>query len=77
MPGGKLDWAMLDEKGQEAATLLQQYGYPEFSIEQMRRHHEGKVKLNKESFKFGGNHFKSVAKALFKLRGGFDFMGMH
>jgi len=70
MPGGKLDWAMLDEKGQQAATLLQPYGSPDFSIEQMRRQHDGAVKQNKESFKFGGNHFKSVAKALFKLRKG-------
>ena len=71
MPGGKLDWAMLDEKGQQAATLLQQYGYPHNSIEQMRRQHDGAVKQNKEFFKFGGNHFKSVAKALFKTRIGF------
>jgi hypothetical protein len=71
MPGGKLDWAMLDEKGRQAATLLQPYGgYGAQSIEQMRRQHDGAVKQNKEFFKFGGNHFKSVAKALFKLRTG-------
>ena len=69
MPGGKLDWAMLDEKGQQAATLLQPYGgYGSQSIEQMRHCHDGAVKQNKELFKFGGNHFKSVAKSLFKLR---------
>jgi hypothetical protein len=71
MPGGKLDWAMLDEKGQQAARLLQQYGYPHNSIEQMRRQiFDVNVKFNKELFKFEGNHFKSVAKALFKLRTG-------
>jgi hypothetical protein len=71
MPGGKLDWAMLDEKGQQAATILQPYGgYGAQSIEQTRRQHDGAVKQNKEFFKFGGNHFKSVAKALFKLRTG-------
>lgn len=69
MPGQKLDWAMLDEKGQQAATLLQQYGYPSNSIEQMRRQiFDVNTKFNKELFKFEGNHFRSVAKALFKLR---------
>ena len=79
MPGGKLDWAMLDEKGQQAATLLQSYGgFGGLSIEEMRRQiFDVNVKLNKESFKFGGNHFKSVAKSLFKLRGGFASIGFH
>lgn len=71
MPGRKLDWAMLDEKGQQAATLLQQYGgFGGLSIEEMRRQiFDVSVKFNKELFKFEGNHFRSVAKALFKLRG--------
>jgi hypothetical protein len=70
MPGGKLDWAMLDEKGLQAATFLQPYGgYGGLSIEEMRRQiFDVNVKFNKELFKFEGNHFKSVAKALFKLR---------
>jgi hypothetical protein len=78
MPGGKLNWGMLDEKGQEAATLLQPYGgYGSQSIEQMRRCHDGAVKLNKELFKFRGNHFKSVAKVLCKINRGFDSMPFH
>jgi len=79
MPGGKLQWAMLDEKGTQATTLLQQYGgFGSLSIEEMRRQiFDVNVKFNKELFKFEGNHFRSVAKALFKLRGNFAFMGMH
>jgi hypothetical protein len=68
MPGEKLDWTMLDDKGQEAAILLQKYGYPESTIDDIRRVHDLKVKFNKELFKYEGNHFKSVAKALFDLR---------
>ena len=69
MPGGKLDWAMLDESGQQAVALLQDYGYPGLSIEEMRRQmFDVKNKLNKELFKFRGNAFRSVAQALFVLR---------
>ena len=69
MPGGKLYWAMLDDEGEQAAKLLEQYGNPESSIEEMRRQvFDVRVKLNKELFKFQGNHFRSVTKALFRLR---------
>ena len=69
MPGGKLDWNMLDENGLQAVRLLQEYGGPELSIEEMRRQvFNVRVKFNKELFKFQGNHFRSVAKGLFVLR---------
>lgn len=69
MPGRKLDWAMLDESGQQAVALLEDYGYPGLSIEEMRRQmFDVKNKLNKELFKFRGNAFRSVAQALFVLR---------
>jgi hypothetical protein len=34
----------------------------------MRHQFDVQVKLNKELFKFKGNHFRSVAKVLFGLR---------
>ena len=83
--GGHLDrWDRLNKEGLQAATILKPYGYPQSSIEEMRHQFDVQVKLNKELFKFQGNHFKSVAKVLFKLNHGFDklnrgfdFMGMH
>ena len=76
MPGGKLDWAMLDDKGLQAVGILQRYGgYT--TIEEMRKRHDLQVKFNTEWFKFEGNHFKSVAKVLFVLRNGFATMPFH
>jgi hypothetical protein len=76
MPGGKLDWAMLDDKGLQAVGILQRYGgYT--TIEEMRKRHDLQVKFNTEWFKFEGNHFKSVAKVLFVLRNGVATMPFH
>ena len=70
IPGGKLVRDdRLDENGLQAVRLLQDYGYPGLSIEEMRRQmFDVKNKLNKELFKFRGNAFRSVAQALFVLR---------
>ena len=69
MPGGKLDWAMLDDKGQQAIQILQRYGgYRDTTIEEMRKRHDLEVKFNKVEFKFEGNNFRSVAKVLFRFR---------
>ena len=78
MPGGKLDWAMLDDKGLQAVGILQRYGgYRDTTIEEMRKRHDLQVKFNTEWFKFEGNHFKSVAKVLFVLRNGVATMPFH
>jgi hypothetical protein len=78
MPGGKLDWAMLDDKGLQAVGILQRYGgYRDTTIEEMRKRHDLQVKFNTEWFKFEGNHFKSVAKVLFVLRNGIASMPFH
>ena len=67
--GGHLDrWDRLNKEGLQAATILKPYGYPQSSIEEMRHQFDVQVKLNKELFKFQGNHFRSVAKVLFGLR---------
>lgn len=73
MPGRKLDWAMLDDKGQQAVKILQLYGGILTGgivneVDEMRKRHDLQVKFNTEWFKFEGNHFKSVAKAIFTLR---------
>jgi hypothetical protein len=69
MPGGKLDWAMLDVKGLQAVGILQRYGgYRDTTIEEMRKRHDLQVKFNTEWFQFEGNNFRSVAKVLFVLR---------
>ena len=69
MPGGKLDWAMLDDKGLQAVGILQRYGgYRDTTIEEMRKRHDLQVKFNTEWFQFEGNNFRSVAKVLFVLR---------
>ena len=83
MPGGKLDWAMLDDKGLQAVKILQRYGgiltggQIANEVEEMRKRHDLQVKGSKEWFKFEGNHFKSVAKVLFVLRNGFATMPFH
>ena len=78
MPGGTLDWAMLDDKGLQAVGILQRYGgYRDTTIEEMRKRHDLQVKFNTEWFKFEGNHFKSVAKVLFVLRNGVATMPFH
>lgn len=69
IPGGKLVRDdRLDENGLQAVRLLHEYGGPGLSIEEMRHQFDVQVTLNKELFKFQGNHFRSVAKALFGLR---------
>jgi hypothetical protein len=83
MPGGKLDWAMLDDKGQQAVKILQLYGgiltggQIVNEVEEMRKRHDLEVKFNKVEFKFEGNHFRSVAKVLFRFRNGFASMPFH
>jgi hypothetical protein len=82
---GHLDrWDRLNKEGLQAATILKPYGYPQSSIEEMRHQFDVQVKLNKELFKFQGNHFRSVAKVLFGLRevtvtltDASAFIGMH
>ena len=78
MPGGKLDWAMLDDKGQQAIQILQRYGgYRDTTIEEMRKRHDLEVKFNKVEFKFEGNNFRSVAKVLFRFRNCFASQPFH
>ena len=78
MPGGKLDWAMLDDKGQQAIQILQRYGgYRDTTIEEMRKRHDLEVKFNKVEFKFEGNNFRSVAKVLFRFRNWFASQPFH
>ena len=82
MPGRKLDWAMLDDKGLQAVNILQRYGgiLPGGivnEVEEMRKRHDHQVKFNTEWFKFEGNHFKSVAKVLFVVRDSFATMPFH
>jgi hypothetical protein len=83
MPGGKLDWTMLDDKGLQAVKILQLYGgiltggQIANEVEEMRKRHDLQVKGSKELFKFEGNHFKSVAKVLFRFRNGFASMPFH
>ena len=73
MPGGKLDWAMLDDKGLQAVKILQLYGgiltggQIVNEVEEMRKRHDLQVKGSKELFKFEGNNFRSVAKVLFGI----------
>lgn len=72
MPGGKLDWEMLDDKGLQAVKVLQRKhgmvsGGQIAKVEEMRKWHDLQVKDSKELFKFEGNNFRSVAKVLFGI----------
>lgn len=72
MPGGKLDWEMLDDKGQQAVKVLQRHhgmvsGGQIAKVEEMRKWYDIQVKGSKELFKFEGNNFRSVAKVIFDL----------
>ena len=83
MPGGKLDWEMLDDKGQQAVKILQLYGgiltggQIVNEVDEMRKRHDREVKINKVEFKFEGNNFRSVAKVLFRHRNGFASIPFH
>jgi hypothetical protein len=82
MPRGKLDWAMLDDKGLQAVGILQRYGGILTGgivneVEEMRKRHDLAVKSNKVEFKFEGNNFRSVAKVLFRFRNCFASQPFH
>ena len=82
MPGRKLDWAMLDDKGLQAVGILQRYGGILTGgivneVEEMRKRHDLAVKSNKVEFKFEGNNFRSVAKVLFRFRNCFASQPFH